>query len=91
MLLFFNLWPSSQMMRPNSTFCTWNHQSTIKVGVESGDRRWNVQQTYLIQAAQQHFVADDQNAVERRQHKVFYPVVLRTATEKNDEGLRNGI
>lgn len=40
---------------------------------------------YLIQAAQEHFIADDQNAVERRQHKVFYPVVLHTATEKIDE------
>lgn len=85
MLLFFNLWPSSQMMRPNSTFCTWNHQSATKAGVKLSDRHWNVKQIYLIQAAQEHFIADDQNAVERRQHKVFYPVVLRTETKKIDE------
>lgn len=30
MLLFFSLWPSSQMMRPNSTFCTCNQENAIK-------------------------------------------------------------
>lgn len=73
------------MMRPNSTFCTWKHQSTIKVVVKFGDGRWNVKLIYLVQAAQEHFIADDQNAVERRQHKVFYPVVLHTATKKIDD------
>lgn len=37
---------------------------------------------YLIQAAQEHFIADDKNAVERRRHKVLYPVVLCTVTNK---------
>lgn len=55
----------------------------IKAVVRFSDR--HVKQIYLIQAAQEHFIADDQNAVERRQYKVFYPVVLRTATKKIDE------
>lgn len=44
--------------------------------------KWNVKRTDLIQAAQEHFIADDQDAVERRQYKVFYPVVLRTVTKR---------
>lgn len=56
----------------------------IKVVVKLRDTHRNVKQMYLIQAAQEHFIADDQNAVERRQYKVFYPVVLRTATKKID-------
>lgn len=30
MLLFFNLWPSSQTMRPKSTFCTWNRDQAAE-------------------------------------------------------------
>lgn len=45
-------------------------------------RGWNSKQMYLIQAAQEHFIADDKNVVERRRHKVLYPVVLRAVTKK---------
>lgn len=31
---------------------------------------------YLLEGAQQHFIADHKNAVQRGYHKLLYPVVL---------------
>lgn len=42
----------------------------------------DTRRTYLLQAAQQHFIADHKNAVQRGQYKLLYPVVLYTCQQR---------
>lgn len=39
-------------------------------------------QTHLLQTAQQHFIAYDEDGVKRRQDKLLYPVVLQTQQQR---------
>lgn len=52
MLLFFNLWPSSQTMRPKSTFCTWNRDNAQVKVTDTGKTRARAR-TYIRTCSRQ--------------------------------------